>query len=575
MAETTRRRHGSAELRGAVTGTGTVWLSVLFFSLLANLLMLSGPLYMLQVYDRVLPSRSVATLVALSILLVVMFTGFGVIDHARARLAARIGAAFQQRLELRVLRASMDLSRLSPKDPRAEAAASDLASVQRFLASPVLLALCDVPWVPVFTALIFVFHPLLGWVAVGGSVTLIVITLLNQRLSRGPSGKAGLMGLKADHMVMNLRAEADTIRSLGMQGALYDRWMGRRAEAQRHGLAAADVSGGFSVMTKTLRLLLQSVMLGVGAWLVIRNEMGAGAMIASSILMGRALAPVESAIGQWALVSRAREGWDRLSSLLSDVPPPAGRTALPRPEARIDVKSLALYAPGETTPVLRDVAFEARPGQAIGIIGPSGSGKTSLARALTGLWTPAGGEVRLGGATLDQYDPDVLGRLIGYLPQRVTLFEGTLAENIARLTPNADAALVVQAARKAGAHDMILRLPQGYDTLVSALDGRLSGGQVQRIGLARALYGQPVFLVLDEPNSNLDLDGTTALNSAIRDVKAEGGVVFIMAHRPAAIQECDMLLVLENGRRRAFGPRDAVLRQMVQNHTQIVRKEAK
>ncbi|WP_435169766.1 type I secretion system permease/ATPase [Falsirhodobacter sp. 1013] len=575
MAETSRRRPGSAELRGAITGTGTVWLSVLFFSLLANLLMLSGPLYMLQVYDRVLPSRSVATLVALSILLLVMFTGFGFIDHARARLAARIGAAFQQRLELRVLRASMDLSRVSPKDARAEAAATDLASVQRFLASPVLLALCDVPWVPVFTALIFVFHPLLGWVALAGSVTLIVITLLNQRLSRAPSGKAGLMGLKADHMVQNLRAEADTIRSLGMQGALYDRWLARRAEAQRHGLAASDVSGGFSVMTKTLRLLLQSVMLGVGAWLVIQNEMGAGAMIASSILMGRALAPVESAIGQWALVSRAREGWDRLSSLLSDVPPPAARTALPRPEARIDVKSLALVAPGDATPVLRDVAFEARPGQAIGIIGPSGSGKTSLARALTGLWTPAAGEVRLGGATLDQYDPDVLGRLIGYLPQRVTLFEGTLAENIARLTPNADPALVVQAAQKAGAHDMILRLPQGYDTLVSALDGRLSGGQVQRIGLARALFGQPAFLVLDEPNSNLDLDGTTALNSAIRDVKAEGGVVFIMAHRPAAIQECDMLLVMENGRRRAFGPRDAVLRQMVQNHTQIVRKEAK
>ncbi|MDB6454046.1 type I secretion system permease/ATPase [Falsirhodobacter sp. 20TX0035] len=574
MAETARRPQGPGELRGAVAGSGTLWLSVLFFSLLANLLMLSGPLYMLQVYDRVLPSRSVATLVALSILLLVMFTGFGLLDHARARLGARIGASFQNRLERRVLQAGMDLSRVAPKDPRAEAAASDLASVQRFLASPVLLALCDVPWVPVFTALIFVFHPLLGWVAVGGSVTLIVITLLNQRLGRGPSARASMMGLKAEHMVTHLRAEADTIRSLGMQGALYDRWTGQRAEAQRHALAASDVSGGFSVMTKTLRLLLQSVMLGVGAWLVLKNELGAGAMIASSILMGRALAPVESAIGQWALVGRAREGWVRLSSLLSEVPPPAPRTALPRPPARIDVKGLALVAPGESRPVLRDVAFEARPGQAIGIIGPSGSGKTSLARALTGLWPPAGGEVRLGGATLDQYDPDVLGALIGYLPQRVTLFDGTLAENIARLTPNPDPAKIVEAARKAGAHDMILGLPQGYDTAVSSLGGRLSGGQVQRIGLARALFGQPVFLVLDEPNSNLDLDGTSALNAAIRGVKAEGGVVFIMAHRPAAIQECDMLLVMEQGRRRAFGPRDAVLRQMVQNHTQIVRKEA-
>jgi ATP-binding cassette subfamily C protein len=285
--------------------------------------------------------------------------------------------------------------------------------------------------------------------------------------------------------------------------------------------------------------------------------------------MGRALSPIEQAIGQWAVITRAREGYRRLSDLLTRSPDEPQRTALPYPKAVLEAQNLTVIPPGELQAVLRAVSFRLEPGQAMGVIGPSGAGKSTLARALIGVWKPAGGKVRLDGATLDQYDPDVLGSYIGYLPQRIALFDGTIAENIARLQDHGDAAKIVDAAKRAAAHDMIIKLPEGYDTRISQIGGRLSGGQIQRIGLARALYGNPVILVLDEPNSNLDNDGTIALNTAIRTTKEAGGAVLIMAHRPAAIQECELLLVLEDGMRRAFGPRDAVLREMVKNHSQI------
>jgi ATP-binding cassette subfamily C protein len=334
------------------------------------------------------------------------------------------------------------------------------------------------------------------------------------------------------------------------------------------------VAGGFGALTRTLRLVLQSAMLGLGAFLVLRGELTAGAMVAGSILMGRALSPIEMAVGQWAVIQRAADGWQRLDQLLSRVPAPHPRTALPRPRAVLEVEGLTIAAPGDRTPLLRQVSFRLEPGQALGVIGPTGAGKSTLARALTGVWQPLAGRIRLDGAALDQYDPEVLGRLIGYLPQRITLFDGTIAENIARLDATPDSDRIIAAARKADAHDMIVRLPQGYDTPVAATGSRLSGGQMQRIALARALYGDPVLLVLDEPNANLDNGGSAALNAAIRAAKADGKAVLIMAHRPAAIQECDLLLVIEDGTRRAFGPRDQVLRDEVKNHTEILRSSA-
>lgn len=310
-------------------------------------------------------------------------------------------------------------------------------------------------------------------------------------------------------------------------------------------------------------------MLGLGAYLVLQNEMTPGAMIAGSILLGRALAPIETMLTQWPVAQRANKGWNALSELLGTVPPEQERTALPKPKARLVAKSLTVVAPGEKTAALRGLNFDLPPGNAMGVIGASGAGKSTLARCLTGVWRPAGGSIRLDSAALDQYDPGALGRHIGYLPQRVQLFDGTISENIARLSSEPDAAKVVAAAQKADAHKMILELPDGYDTRINSSQQRLSGGQIQRIGLARALYDTPVLLVLDEPNSNLDNEGTQALNAAIRALKADGHSVIIMAHRPAAIQECDLLLVIADGVRTAFGPRDEVLKNMVKNHEQI------
>jgi ATP-binding cassette subfamily C protein len=315
-------------------------------------------------------------------------------------------------------------------------------------------------------------------------------------------------------------------------------------------------------------------MLGLAAWLVLRQELSAGAMIAASILMGRALQPVEQAVAQWPVVTTARQATVRLAGLLSAAPPEPTRTRLPRPQAMLDVQGLTVVPPGAAAPVLRDLAFRLSPGQALGVIGPSASGKSSLARALIGVWRPSAGRIRLEGAALDQYDLDVLGSLIGYLPQRVGLFDGTIAENIARLQADADPGRIIAAAQAAAAHEMILQLPEGYDTQVASVGSRLSGGQIQRIGLARALYGDPVLLILDEPNSNLDNDGAVALNQAIRSAKQRGAAVLIMAHRPAALQDCDLLLVLQDGASAAFGPRDAVLRALVRNAGDIARATA-
>lgn len=567
------QERGRVELRSARQSNRSLYWIVAVFSFFANLLMLTGPLYMLQVYDRVLGSRSVETLVALSLLVAFLYGVMGILDYTRGRIMARAAARFQATLDHRVFDAMVRRSAVS-NDPAAQTGLGDLESIQRLISSPVLMAAFDIPWTPVFLAGIMLFHPWLGLLALGGGAVLILITLLNQAFSKRPVLNANIASHQAGLMSDEIRNEAEMIQAMGMRGAAFERWKGTREDSLVASITASDVGGTFSSMTKTLRLFLQSAMLGLGAYLVLLGEVTPGAMIASSILMGRALAPIELAIGQWPLVQRASRGWQNLAQLLGTVPPEAPRTALPDPKARLDVQALTVVPPGDTRAQLRSINFRVEPGQAVGVIGPSGAGKSTLARALTGVWRPAGGHIRLDGAALDQYAPDVLGRHIGYLPQRVHLFEGTIAENIARLSGQPDAAKVVEAAKKAAAHDMIVQLPDGYDTRVDAGGGRLSGGQMQRIALARALYDDPVILILDEPNSNLDNDGSVALNNAIRSMKSEGRSVLIMAHRPSAIQECEMLLVLDHGSRAAFGPKDEVLRKMVSNHEQLQQSAA-
>ena len=560
---------GRAELSRALAESRWLYAAVGLFSLFVNLLMLAGPLYMLNVYDRVLGSGSLETLIALSVLVGFLYACMGILDFARARVMGRVGARLQARLDRRVFSASLRAGAAGRAPREAQTGLRDLEAAQRALTSPALMAVFDIPFAPLFFAGIFVFHPWLGIMGLAGAGILVILALANQAATRRPLEAAAASAFQAETASAQIRQESEIVHALGMREAAFRRWQTARTRSLETSIAAQDLGGTYSTIIRAFRMFLQSAMLGLGAYLVLQGQMSGGAMIASSILLGRALAPVETIVGQWAVLARGREGWRSLASLLGQVPEESWRTALPRPKGRLVLDQVTVVPPGEAQATLRMMSFAIEPGQAVGVIGASGSGKSTLARAITGHWRVAAGTIRLDGAALDQYDPDVLGRYVGYLPQRVALFDGTIKENIARLSPNPDDAEVVRAARAAAAHDMIVRLPDGYDTRVQANGGRLSGGQIQRIGLARALYGDPVVVVLDEPNSNLDNDGSLALNEAIRALKARGAAILVMAHRPAAIQECDFLLMIEGGARRAFGPKDDVLRETVGNHRQI------
>ena len=561
--------NGAAELRAARRESRALYWTVGIFSFFVNTLMLTGPLYMMNVYDRVLGSRSLETLIALTVLVTFLYGTMGVLDLVRGRIMGRIGARFQARLDERVFSATIRGASLGKAMRESATGLRDLESIQRLISSPALMAAFDLPFAPIFFAGIFVFHPLMGYMGLASAGVLILLAIANQLMTKRPLERANAATMQSEMTGNQIRQEAELVQALGMRGAAFSRWQVARTRSLDATIGAADTGGSFNAMIKAFRLFVQSAMLGLGAYLVLQNQMSAGGMIAGSILLGRALSPIESIVGQWALFQRGREGWTNLAVLLTELPVEPKRMGLPVPRAQLDADQVTVIPPGEQQAALRMVSFSVGPGQACGVIGTSGAGKSTLARALTGHWRPAGGKIRLDGAALDQYDPDVLGQHIGYLPQRVTLFDGTIKDNIARLSSNPDEAAVVKAAKRAAAHEMILKLPDGYDTRVTASGGRLSGGQIQRIGLARAMYGDPVVLVLDEPNSNLDNDGSNALNEAIRSMKAEGKCVLIMAHRPSAIQECDTLLMIENGMVKAFGPKEEVLRKMVTNRQEI------
>lgn len=550
---------------------------VFIFSVFVNLLMLTGPLFMLQVYDRVLGSRSEETLTALFILVAALYFLMGLLDYARGRLMARVAARYRARMDgpvfERVLHQSLD-----PRE-RAQAGAGlqSLDSVQAVLISPVMIALFDVPWTPFFLAAIFIFHPLLGWLSIAGGGTLIVIALLNSALTRKKAEETRRAAMQAQMIAEQTRVSAEIVRTQGMSDAMQTRWGVAQNTALGQSIAASDWTGSFSVLTKTFRLFLQSAMLAVGAWLVLKGELTAGAMIAGSILLGRALAPIEQTVGQWGAVQKALAARKSLKDLMKDEKAPPPTTRLPRPDASVTFSSVTVFGPGAKAPTLSGISFQLAPGQVLGVIGDSGMGKSTLAKTMVGLIPPMAGEIRFGGATLDQYDPDQLGELIGYLPQNVTLFSGTVAENIARMSPQPDNDKVFAAAKQANAHEMILSLPDGYQTMLHGSDSQLSGGQKQRIALARALYGDPALLVLDEPNSALDNSGTEALNRTVRHFRDSKRSVVIMTHRPAAIAECDTLLVIDHGQVKAYGPRDEVLNAVLknaQNVAQVVTKGA-
>ena len=538
------RNQNTEELREAVAEFRISLFGVGVFSAAVNVLMLIGPLFMLQVYDRVLASHSTATLLVLFLIVVFLYSIMGMLDHYRGRVLARIGAGVQAKLDPRVFQLVLRQAEHPDLRDRPAGALKDLAAIRVALSSPATGAVFDLPWTPFYIGVMFLFHSWLGWFSVASTLLIFVLAVLNELKTRRLHTKARQQSAQADTQTELIRHAIETVRGLGMIGIMTRRWHANRDAALKTNLRAVDTGGLLSTTTKTIRLLLQSAVLALGALLVLREQLTPGAMIAGSILLGRALAPVDQVVGQWPLFQKAAASWKTLTTLLAQFNVDKALTQLPRPDAKLTVENLAVIPPGETVPALQGVSFSVEPGDAIGIIGPSSSGKTSLARALVGFWKPANGEIRLDGADLHQYGSDKLGHLLGYLPQDVKVFSGTVAENIARFEETANSDQIIKASKLAAAHDLVLGLPEGYDTQVSA-GGRLSGGQRQRIGLARAFYGDPVMLVLDEPNSSLDEVGIRALNHAIANARQQGKIALVISHRPSALAECNKVLMLD------------------------------
>jgi ATP-binding cassette subfamily C protein len=546
-----------SELRRAVGACKGTFLGIGMFSVLINILMLTGSLFMLEVYDRVLPSRSVPTLVGLAILTGVLFVFQALLEVTRGRLLVRVGTQIDGRLSARVYDALVRLRTKPGVD--GQQPVRDLDTVRSFLSGAGPTALFDVPWTPFYLAICFAFHIWIGVTALCGALVLVGVTVLADRLSRGPVKAATAHAGARNRFAESSRRNADVITAMGMSDRLVARWLAFGGDYLAEQKRANDVSGGLGAVARALRIALQSAVLAVGAYLVIGQEATAGIMIASSILAGRALAPIDLAIAHWKGFISARQSWRRLDETFAALPPMTDRLELPDPTQVLSVESLSVAPAGSQNLVVRNVGFNLRAGNAVGIVGPSGSGKSSLVRAMVGVWPSSRGCVRLDGAALNQWTPTALGRHVGYLPQDVELFEGTVAENIARFETDAPAEAIIAAAKAAGVHDLIVGLPAGYETPLGERGMALSAGQQQRVALARALYGEPFLVVLDEPNSNLDAEGEEALTQAILGVRARGGIVVIVAHRPSALAAVDHVLVMVKGERQAFGPKDDIL----------------
>ena len=543
--------------RGAFIGVGLM-------SCIINLLYLTGSIFMLEIYDRVLPSRSVPTLVGLIILAAGLYAAQGVLDLIRGRILGRIGTALDEALNARVFQTVVRLPLLIGVRNEGLQPLRDLDNIRAFLGSQGPSAFFDLPWLPFYLAICFAFHVLIGVTALVGAIILVTLTLITEYMSREPAREATTLAAQRNDLAVSSRRNAEVLVAMGMASRLTRRWSDANEKYLAGNQNASDVAGGLGAIAKVLRMMLQSAVLGVGAYLVIHQEATAGIIIAGSILSARALAPVDLAIAHWKGFVAARQSWRRLSRLLEQMPELPAPTLLQSPSSRLSIEGVGIAAPGDQKVIIQEVTFALAAGQGLGIIGPSGSGKSSLVRAIVGVWQPFRGTVRLDGAALDQWSPDVLGQHVGYLPQDVELFGGTVAQNICRFDPDAKSETIIKAAREAGVHDMIIKMRDGYNTQVGEQGAALSAGQAQRVALARALYGDPFLIVLDEPNSNLDTEGDEALTRAIRSARERGAIVVVVAHRPVGIEAVDQILVLRDGHVQAFGPKEQVLAQVLQ-----------
>ena len=553
-----------SELGDALRACRAAFIGVGLMSCVINVLYLTGSIFMLEVYDRVLPSRSVPTLIGLVVLAAGLYIAQGLLDLLRGRILGRIGTSLDEAISARVFETIVRLPLVMGNRTEGLQPLRDLDNVRAFLGSQGPGAFFDLPWLPLYMAICFAFHWLLGVTALVGAIILIMLTLITEFMSRSPAKEAMTLAARRNDLAAASRRNAEVLVAMGMSGRLRRRW----SEANENYLAgnqrASDVAGGLGAVAKVMRMMLQSAVLAVGAYLVIYQEATGGIIIAGSILSARALAPIDLAIAHWKGFVAARQSWHRLNRLLQQMPQAGTQTLLQAPTRRLSVEAVTLAAPGDQRVIVADVTFALEAGSGVGIIGPSGSGKSSLVRALVGVWMPFRGKVRLDGAALDQWSPDVLGRHVGYLPQDVELFTGTVAQNISRFDAEAKSDDIIAAATEAGVHEMIIKMREGYDTQVGEQGAALSAGQAQRIALARALFGNPFLIVLDEPNSNLDSEGDEALTRAVRSARERGAVVVVVAHRPIGIEGVDQILVLKEGRMQAFGPKETVLSQVLQ-----------
>lgn len=543
--------------RGAFIGVGAM-------SCMINLLYLTGSLFMLEIYDRVLPSRSVPTLIGLAILAGGLYITQGVLDLIRGRILGRIGTSLDEALNTRLFETVVRLPLMVGGRNEGLQPLRDLDNVRSFLGGMGPGAFFDLPWLPFYLAICFAFHVMIGLTALAGAIILVSLTIITEYMSRVPAREAMGLAARRNDLAVTSRRNAEVLVAMGMIGRLTRCWSETNEKYLAGNQRISDVIGGLGAIAKVLRMTLQSAVLAVGAYLVIHQEATAGIIIAGSILSARALAPVDLAIAHWKGFVIARQSWRRLNWVLDQIPVQTVHTLLQSPSRRLSVEGISIVPPGDQKVVVQDVTFALQAGDGLGIIGPSGSGKSSLVRVLVGVWQPVRGKVRLDGAALDQWSSNLLGRHIGYLPQDVELFTGTVAQNISRfdLDPSSDA--IIGAAKEAGVHEMIIKMREGYDTQIGEQGAALSAGQAQRVALARALYGNPFLVVLDEPNSNLDTEGDEALARAVRTVRERGTIVVVVAHRPIGIEAVDQLLVLKDGRMQAFGSKETVLAQVLQ-----------
>lgn len=533
------------------------------FSGLSNILMLTSSFFMLQVYDRVLPGRSIPTLAALLLLAVILYAFQSGLDLVRSRISVRVGRYLDERLGLRVFEAVVCMPLKVRGDGDGLQPLRDLDQVRSFLSGGGPMALFDLPWMPVYLGICFLFHFWIGLTALVGAIVLVAVTFLTETRTRGPSKAYSRLAVARNALATEGRRNAEVLQAMGMRRQAALRWQEinwKYLAAHEH---ASDIGSGLGGLSKLFRSILQSLVLSVGAVLVINQESTAGIIIAGSILTARALAPVEIAIANWKGFVSARQSGQRLDQLLKLLPEARVPLQLPPPANALVVERLCVGPPGSEKQTIHDVSFQLRSGQAVGIIGPSGSGKSTLARALVGAWPRLRGKIKLDNATLDQWSPDALGKHIGYLPQDVELFEGSIAVNIARFEINATSDAVLEASRAAGAHDLILSMPDGYSTQIGEGGMALSFGQRQRIGLARALYGNPFIVVLDEPTASVDSEGEEALTAAVLGIRRRGGIAVVVAHRPKALEAVDNVLVIGDGKIQSFGPKEDVLKKVL------------